>query len=64
VELTIGRKCMTSKAVAGKNGLFDFYEAMEMEDDYAYDDKYGSVCERVFGVEGWGFYEAMEMQDN
>ena len=32
VELTIGRKCMTTKAVAGKNGMFDFYEAMEMEE--------------------------------
>ena len=30
---------MTTKPVANKNGMFDFYEAMEMEDDYAYDDR-------------------------
>ena len=41
VTLTIGRKTMSSKHVARSNGKFEFefFEAMEMEDDYAYDDK-------------------------
>ena len=41
VELTIGRKTMRSKAVKGdvSSGEFNFYQALEMEDDYAYDDE-------------------------
>jgi hypothetical protein len=40
VELTIGRRTMKSKAVAAKaNGMFQWYEALELEDDYVYDDK-------------------------
>ena len=43
VELTIGRKTMRSKAVKGdvSSGEFNFYQALEMEDDYAYDDEVG-----------------------
>ena len=41
MELTIGRKTMRSKAVKGdvSSGEFNFYQALEMEDDYAYDDE-------------------------
>ena len=39
VELTNGSKSMVSKPVAEKNGMFAFFEALEMEDDFAYDDK-------------------------
>ena len=41
VTLTIGRKILATKPVArARNGMFEFsfFEAMEMEDDYAYDD--------------------------
>lgn len=39
VELQIGRKSMVSKAEKITDGMFNFFEAMDMEDDYAYDDK-------------------------
>ena len=42
VTLTIGRKTMATKPQAkANNGMFEFsfFEAMEMEDDYVYDDK-------------------------
>ena len=50
VELTIGRKTMRSKAVKGdvSSGEFNFYQALEMEDDYAYDD------EVSVGIGVWG----------
>ena len=39
VELTIGSKSMESKAVPEKKGMFEFFEALETEEDFAYDDK-------------------------
>lgn len=41
VEVTIGRKTMTSKPVACKKpsvGLFEWYQAIELEQDFLYDD--------------------------
>jgi hypothetical protein len=51
VELNIGRKRVATKAVSSAgNGVFEWYEAIELEMDLLYDDAVSSERGRQWGV--------------